>query len=79
MQVEVRVYSGLEKFVNGAKFGEAIYVDLNDAATGRTLIEKLGIPGEEIFTFMVNGLHKDLHAVLQDKDRIAMFPPVGGG
>lgn len=79
MQLEVRVYSGLEKFIDGAKFGEAIYVDLNDDATGHELIEKLGIPEEEVFTFMVNGLHKELQSVLQNKDRVAMFPPVGGG
>ena len=79
MQLEVRVFAGLEKYISGARFGEPINVELPANATGRDLINKLNIPEEQVFSFLVNGVQKNLAYILKDADRVAFFPPVGGG
>lgn len=79
MQVEVRVFCGLESCIPGARFGEPIPVDITKGFSGRMLLEKLNIPEEKAFSFLVNGVHKPFEVILSDGDRISIFPPVGGG
>ncbi|OPZ72526.1 MAG: ThiS family protein [Firmicutes bacterium ADurb.Bin456] len=79
MKIEVRVFSGLEKFIPGARFGKPMSVDITEHFTGRMLLEKLNIPEKEVFTILVNGSHRDPGDVFNDGDRVSLFPPVGGG
>lgn len=79
MEVEVRVFSGLEKFVPEAGLGKVMVVSLPEGATVRELVRRLGIPEGQIFTAFVNGRHAVLDRVLASGDRVALFPPVGGG
>ncbi len=79
MEVEVRVFSGLESFIPGATFGQVIPVSIPEGFTGRDLFKKLNIPEEQVFTLLVYGVHQDFAAVLQDGDRVSLFPAVGGG
>ena len=79
MKVEVRLFSGLEECVPGTKFGQPILVEITDHFNGRALLEKLDIPEKMVFTILVNGVHKNPDEMLSDGDRIAIFPPVGGG
>ncbi len=79
MQVEVRVFCGLECYIPGATFGQPIPVEITNGFTGRKLLETLNIPEEKAFSFLVNGRHKDLAVVLSDGDRVSIFPAVGGG
>jgi sulfur carrier protein ThiS len=43
------------------------------------LIKKLGIPEEEVKIVFVNGKRASLDTKLRDKDRVGIFPAVGGG
>ncbi len=79
MQVEVKVFCGRERYIPGTKFGQPILVEIPDGYNGRMLIEKLNIPEKMAFSFLVNGVHKTFDDILSDGDRIAIFPPVGGG
>lgn len=79
MQLEVRVFSGLEKLIPGAHFGQPIKVDITKYFTCRMLLENLNIPEKEVFIILVNGVNKTLDDVLDDGDRVSLFPAVGGG
>lgn len=79
MQVEVRVFSGLEVFIPGTTFGQVIPVRITEGFTGRELLKKLNIPEEKVYTFLVNGAHKNFEVTLNDGDRVSLFPAVGGG
>lgn len=79
MHVEVRLYSGLEKHVQDARYGKPIELNLPAGTTAKRLIEQLGIPREQVFSILVNGSHRKDEDLLEDGDRIALFPPVGGG
>jgi molybdopterin converting factor small subunit len=54
-------------------------IEITNHFTGRMLLEKLNIPEKEVFTVLVNGVHKGLDEVLCEGDRVSLFPPVGGG
>ncbi|MFZ5590565.1 MAG: MoaD/ThiS family protein [Bacillota bacterium] len=79
MRIEVRVFSGLEKYLPGVAFGQAFSVELPEGSTPRDLLSRLGIPEEQVFTVLKNGRHLSWDGILQDGDRIGLFPPVGGG
>lgn len=79
VQVEIRVFAGLHKYVSGTASGVPFEFEINQGDTGYTLIDRLGIPEPEAFLFMVNGNRKELSEVINEKDRIGIFPPVGGG
>lgn len=66
------------------------YIPTYDPATGyslevepgtdiRSVADQLGIPGEEVKLIMVNGIGAKWETVLQGNERLALFPPVGGG
>lgn len=78
MVIELRVYTGLEKYT-GTRYGDLITLQLAEGTTVRDVIKQYGIPEEEVFSSLVNGLHKPFDTILQDGDRVAFFPPVGGG
>ena len=78
MQIELRVYTGLERFT-GTKYGERIPLVMTEGSTILDILKKYDIPEGEVFSSLVNGLHKPFDAKLQEGDRVALFPPVGGG
>ncbi|MGB9804225.1 MAG: MoaD/ThiS family protein [Desulfofundulus sp.] len=79
MRLEVRVFSGLEKYLPGVRFGQLIEVEHPEGTTVAELVDSLGIPRDQVFTVLVNGRHAAMNAVLQPGDRVSLFPPVGGG
>ena len=55
-------------------------VDLPEAATLAEVINRLGVPREEIAVGVVNGRVVDLDTTLiSATDRVELYPPVGGG
>jgi sulfur carrier protein ThiS len=79
LRVEVRVFSGLEKFLPHKRFGEPLPVELPEGGTIRDLLQKTGIPEDQVFTILVDGKHQSLDHAVGDGERISLFPPVGGG
>jgi molybdopterin converting factor small subunit len=43
------------------------------------LMQILGINPEDVKLIFINGIHKDSGTILNDNDRIAFIPAVGGG
>jgi molybdopterin converting factor small subunit len=79
LKVEVRVFSGLESYIPGTTFGQIIPVSITEGSTGRELLKKLNIPEDKVFSFLVNGVHKNIEVALNNGDRVSLFPAVGGG
>lgn len=44
-----------------------------------TLIEMLNLPRDQIRLIFLNGMTCSLDTILQNGDRVGIFPPVGGG
>ncbi|MCX6099601.1 MAG: MoaD/ThiS family protein [Candidatus Bipolaricaulota bacterium] len=79
MNVEVRLYAGL-RAESVRSPGDVFSVPLTEGATLSDLFSHLGIQPDLVHLAIVNGriLH-DRAARLADGDRVALFPPVGGG
>ncbi len=74
MILKVKVFASLrEKYVK-TQLGDIIPVELEDRATGRNLLKKLGIPEGEVKLFIVNGRWQDIDEEISDGDRIGIFP-----
>lgn len=59
--------------------GKIIYFPATDHPTGESIINKLGIPADEVAILLINGKHSRPTDAVVDGDVIALFPPVGGG
>ena len=80
MRVDARLYATFVKYAPTQHAGDPFDVELEDSMSLTDLIHKLGIPEDDVHLAVVNGriLH-DRTLRLQDGDRVALFPPVGGG
>lgn len=78
MKVEVKYYAWYRE-----DFGPSEIIDIGEGSTVRQLVEKLKdrhpILDEEQFMIVVNGRIDELNVRLNEGDRIAIFPPAGGG
>ncbi len=53
--------------------------EISDNTNIGQLIDELGIPDDLIKLIFVNGRKQDRRYLLQNRDRLGLFPPVGGG
>jgi sulfur carrier protein ThiS len=79
IRVEVRLHASLERIRPRLKAGEALPLELREGTTVERMVEALDIPKKGIHLVIVNGRTRPLDHPLSDGDRVALFPPVGGG
>jgi molybdopterin synthase sulfur carrier subunit len=77
--VHVKLFATLRRYRPGLDLGEAFPVELPEGSTVGDLVQRLGLPGEEVKIVFVNALFRDRAHVLADGDEMGIFPPVGGG
>ena len=78
-KVEVRLYASLRRFHSSPGSSEPLLMSLESETKLGDVLDKLKVPREEIGVLMVNGiLQKESH-ILQDGDRVGIFPLIGGG
>jgi len=75
MGIEIKLFATLAKYLpeNGDDY------PIEEGETIRSIVEKLDIPVEDISLMFVNSCRSNLETELKDKDRVGIFPPVGGG
>mgnify|MGYP001772771961 CR=1 FL=1 len=80
MKVTARVYATLKRYLPEEQANNDVEFELPAGTTVRELIENfLKIPPEAVKVVFVNGKHADMDQVLNDGDRVGVFPPVAGG
>ncbi len=77
--VEVRLFATLRKYHTNPGNSEAMVVELDDKVQLGNLLDKLKVPKEEVTVIMVNGKREKESYLLQEGDRIGIFPLIGGG
>lgn len=75
MPIELRCFATLAPLTPG----NANALPIAPGETVSALIDRLGIPRDEVKIVFVNGSAASLDRVLADGDRVGIFPPVGGG
>jgi molybdopterin converting factor small subunit len=78
-EIEVRLYSSLRKYQPDPASSDPVIISLDDKAKLGNLFNKLGIPKKIVAIIMVNGKSEEEGYLLQDGDRISLFPLIGGG
>ena len=52
---------------------------ITSGETVSDILQRVGIPLDEVKIIFVNGVSRGLDVVLADGDRVGIFPAVGGG
>jgi len=79
IEVEARLYATFGARAGTAVPGEPVHVKLPDGATVDDLLARLALRPEEVRILLVNGRSQPPSHPLAGGDRVALFPPVGGG
>lgn len=79
IELEVRLYATLCKYSPGTGVGEPLILQMPEGARVTDLLAGLGVPESEVKTAFVNNRRRGEDYPLSDGDRVAFFPPVGGG
>ncbi|MEW5775152.1 MAG: MoaD/ThiS family protein [Thermodesulfobacteriota bacterium] len=58
---------------------DAARLPIEAEETVRSLMQRLGIPEDQVAIIMLNGKSVEPDATLADGDRLGLFPAVGGG
>jgi uncharacterized protein with PIN domain/sulfur carrier protein ThiS len=69
-----RFYDGLNDFLGRARRGVEFTVPCAQNATVKHMIEALGVPHTEVALVLVNGESGALERLLEDGDRVAVYP-----
>ena len=77
--IEVRLFATLRELFPSEWRGVKA-VELPETSSIHTLLDKIGVEDKITLILMVNGRRvKDFSLNLVEGDRVALFPPVGGG
>ena len=80
MKVEVRLFTSFTQYLpHRGKAGNSCTIELFQEITVRELLDHLKIPRDEIKVMFLNGVHATGDETLREGDRVAAFPPIGGG
>lgn len=74
MQLEVKCFATLSDFTP-----EGGVMNVEDGITIRQVLEILGVQEDDVKIMFINGKHEALDSVLEEGDRLGLFPAVGGG
>lgn len=79
MALKVLLAATLRKYLPDYDPASGFAMEINAGATVREVAQRLGIPEEEVKLIMVNGVGSKWETRLLGDERVALFPPVGGG
>ncbi|GLI34476.1 MoaD/ThiS family protein [Desulforhabdus amnigena] len=79
MALKVLLAATLRKHVPGYDGAVGHEMEVPPGATVRDVARQLGIPEDEVKLIMVDGIGCKWETVLKGDERVALFPPVGGG
>jgi sulfur carrier protein ThiS len=79
MPLHILLYATLRRFLPGYDPYQGFALEVAPGDTVAQVIERLGLPGKEIALVLVNGAHRLPEFPLRGDERVAFFPPVGGG
>lgn len=79
MRIQLNLYASLVEYLPDKARDNPNVLELSAGTTIKQLIEQLHIPPDSPRIIFLNGVHSPLEALLNDGDRLGMFPPLAGG
>jgi molybdopterin synthase sulfur carrier subunit len=77
-RIELRLFGHLRSYRPEADSSDA-GMDVSAGTSVEEMIRELGVPPEDPKVVLVNGMHAALDRLLEEGDRVSIFPPVAGG
>ncbi|MHC4180325.1 MAG: MoaD/ThiS family protein [Planctomycetota bacterium] len=75
-EVKVNLYATLRSHIGGAP---SVQLEIDPGQTVGQVLERLGVPTGQTRIIFVNNRAAGLSHVLQDGDKLGVFPAIGGG
>jgi molybdopterin synthase sulfur carrier subunit len=80
MKVEVKLYASLARYLPADSRSHAPRtIEIEKETTIIQLLEHLKVPLKSVKLIFLNGIHAMGDEILNDGDRLGIFPPVAGG
>ena len=79
MALRLMLAATLRKYIPGYNGETGYEVNVEPASTVRDLCRKLRVPEREVKMIMIDGLAAGWDSILTGNERVALFPPIGGG
>jgi len=79
MALRLILAATLRKYVSGYNGETGYEVSVEPESTVLDLCRQLQIPEKEVKLIMIEGVAAGLDSVLTGNERVALFPPIGGG
>ncbi len=79
MKVEVRLFASFTQYLPEGAEDHKVVMELDEGTTTKQVLERLGVPLDNVKLVFVNSVHAGLEDVLHEGDRMGAFPPVAGG
>ncbi len=79
MEVELRLFASLGRYLPEGTAGNSCSMKVNPGSTIQDLLRQLSVPPELPKIIFLNGVHAQGSEILQEGDRVGVFPPVAGG
>jgi sulfur-carrier protein len=79
MPLHIMIFATLRRFVPGYDPYQGLELDVPAGTTLAHVIQQLGLPPEDVTLILVNGRHQQPAYQLVGNERVAFFPPIGGG
>lgn len=78
-QIQVNLFANLRRFNPGGPEAGEFPLEVEEGSTVNDLFRELGVLEKEVKNVFVNNLRRQKDYVLQEGDRVGIFPPVAGG
>ncbi|MFH1481261.1 MAG: MoaD/ThiS family protein [Pseudomonadota bacterium] len=79
MKIELRLYASLSCYMPRQKDEGTTHLEIKEGITIRELMEQLKVPSDAVKIVFLNGVHARGDEILNEGDRLGVFPPVAGG
>lgn len=79
MEIEIRLFASLRKYLPEGDRSAGIHLKVPDDATVAHVLDVLEVPREAARLVFVNSVRAQLSQLLRAGDRLGVFPPVAGG
>ncbi len=75
----MRLFATLQRYLPPGQTGYSVRVALPEGAKVKSVLSRLGMPGEIATISLVNGVQRQREWQLAAGDVVSLFPPLGGG
>lgn len=79
MKIEVKLFFNFAKHLPSDSKNKTSSIFLKSGTTVQGLMDHLGLPPKVPKTILVNGIKAGIETTLQERDTVAIFPPMAGG